>query len=98
MKPTSFHPDALADYGQALTYYTDIDPDLGRLFNERVEATLAAIARSPALPRMFAPPVRRRFVERFPYALLYVDRPSKILIVAVMHLHRHPTYWGERLI
>jgi hypothetical protein len=41
--------------------------------------------------------VRRRLVGRFPYGVLYRIAGGEILVVAVMHLHRHPRYWTKRL-
>lgn len=35
-------------------------------------------------------------VHRFPYAILYEDQPQEVLIIAIMHLRRHPAYWIER--
>jgi hypothetical protein len=35
-------------------------------------------------------------IHRFPYAILYEDQPQAILIIAVMHLRRHPNYWIDR--
>ncbi len=34
-------------------------------------------------------------VDRFSYAVLYRAEPEQILLVAVMHLHRRPGYWGD---
>jgi hypothetical protein len=40
---------------------------------------------------------RRYRLRRFPYGLVYVETGSDIIILAVMHLHRRPGYWNERL-
>ena len=36
-------------------------------------------------------------MRRFPYGLIYHVRDEMLLIVAVMHLHRHPDVWRDRL-
>jgi hypothetical protein len=36
-------------------------------------------------------------MRRFPYGVIYTIDPQGILIVAVAHLHRHPTYWRSRV-
>ena len=41
--------------------------------------------------------IRRRLVRRFPYAILYTIEADHILIIAVMHGHREPGYWKDRL-
>jgi len=44
------------------------------------------------------PGIRRvLFRERFPYSIMYVVRERRVVIVAVMHQHREPGYWKERL-
>lgn len=53
-----------------------------------------------ANPRRFAElerGVRKALVSGFPYAILFAERPSGVLILAVMRGHRHPAYWRERL-
>jgi hypothetical protein len=47
--------------------------------------------------RPFGRRIRRIIVPRFPYALLYRATSDRILIVAVMHLHRRPGYWRSRV-
>ena len=46
---------------------------------------------------MFDPPARRHFGTRFPYAVVYLDLPDRVWIVAVMHFKQRPGYWAERL-
>jgi len=36
-------------------------------------------------------------VFRFPYALLYRVEADTITILAVMHMHRRPGYWEQRV-
>ncbi|MND02599.1 hypothetical protein D3C83_220350 [compost metagenome] len=51
----------------------------------------------PTLFRVFEPPVRRHFGHRFPYAIVYLDLPDRLWIVAVMHFKQRPGYWARRL-
>jgi hypothetical protein len=41
--------------------------------------------------------VRRHLADDFPYALLYLEEPESVWIVAVMPLSRDPDYWKHRL-
>jgi len=43
------------------------------------------------------PGLRRAFLTRFPYGLIYGQEPDAIVVVAVAHLHREPRYWMDRL-
>ena len=41
---------------------------------------------------------RRHFRRTFPYAVIYVDDPDLILVLAVAHFKRRPGYWIDRLL
>ena len=51
----------------------------------------------PHLFRMYDPPARRHFIDRFPYGVIYLVEPDHIWIVVMMHLHREPGYWRKRI-
>ena len=93
----SFHPDAEAELVEAIQYYENIEPGLGQDFT--IEA-YSAIQRAIAHPRAWAAfedDIRRSLLNRFPYGILYSEDDDGILIVAVMHLHREPGYWMDRV-
>jgi hypothetical protein len=58
---------------------------------------VGGILEFPDSGRPFGRRLRRTLVRGFPYGLLYRVEPSRILIVAVAHLHRRPGYWRSRL-
>lgn len=97
MKLYTFHRDADQEYRQAADYYSRIDPELGGRFYDEMESLICDIRRQPERFRLFDPPVRRRFSNVFPCAILYVDQPDRVLIIAVMDMRRQPGYWLERL-
>jgi hypothetical protein len=41
--------------------------------------------------------LRRHFSRDFPYAVIFLDKPGHVWIVAVMHMKRRPGYWRARL-
>ena len=97
MKRHVFHPEAEAEYVEAVLYYAGVDPVLAaRLFDE-LESLILEIRRQPERFRQFDPPSRRHFSNVFPYAVIYLDEPDRIWIVAVMHMKRLPGYWHERV-
>lgn len=98
MKLRAFHPGADEEYVVAAEYYARIDPALGRRFYDEIERLILDIRRQPQRFRLFDPPIRRHFSDVFPYALLYFDEPSRVLIIAVMHMKRRPGYWRDRLV
>jgi plasmid stabilization system protein ParE len=97
VKPHAFHPSADEEYTRAAEYYRELNPELGGRFYEQMERLIQDIRRHPQRYRLYDPPVRRHFSKVFPYAVLYVDQPDRVLIIAVMHMMRRPGYWRERL-
>jgi toxin ParE1/3/4 len=97
VKPHAFHPEADEEHTQAAEYYARSAPDLCRRFYEAIEQLIDEIRRQPERFRLFDSPVRRHFSAVFPYAILYVDQPDRVLIVALMHMKRRPGYWRKRL-
>ena len=97
MKPYRFHEGAESDLADALAYYRDESPALADRFHDEFEGLLRDVCMAPTRFRVIAAPVRRHFGGMFPYALLYVDRPDHVLVLAVSHFKRRPGYWRERL-
>jgi toxin ParE1/3/4 len=64
---------------------------------EYLEAAIDRILQNPNAWRVIAQDVRRCLTHTFPYGILYTIEPESILIVAVMHLHRQPGYWRDRI-
>ena len=80
----------------AATYYELQAGGLGREFLEKIGSAVADIAENAERWPIVRLNVRRRLVHRFPYGLLYRVDPEEVVILAVAHLHRHPTYWVGR--
>jgi toxin ParE1/3/4 len=97
VKPVQFHRAARAEIKAAAEHYVGIHPRLGSQFYDALDAVFCEIRAQPARFRMFDPPARRHFGPRFPYAVVYLDLPDRVWIVAVMHFKRRPGYWTERL-
>jgi len=98
VKPHAFHPEAGEEYAQAALFYQRIDPELAGRFFDEMESLIVEIRRQPDKFRIFDPPFRRHLSQVFPHAVIYVEQPDRIWIVAVMHLKRRPGYWKQRAI
>lgn len=85
MKPHVFRPAADTEYTRAAAYYARIAPELGGRFYDEIEGLIRDVRRQPDRFRTFDPPARRHFSAVFPYAIVYVDQPERIWILAVMH-------------
>jgi toxin ParE1/3/4 len=85
VKALRFHRQAREEVRAEAQHYASIHLDLGRQFVDAIEQLVRQIQTQPTLFRMFEPPARRHFGPRFPYAVVYVDLPDHVWIVAVMH-------------
>ena len=81
---------------EAMFYYENQAEGLGCEFIDRINEAVVRIEKNPeAYPEM-KNAVRRCLVRQFPFALLYKIVPGELIILAVMHLKRHPSYWIGR--
>lgn len=92
-----FHPQALEEYREATLYYAERDPALATRFVEAVEDAIRRILESPERWRVLDEDVRRCLTHVFPYGILYIIEPEFILVVAVTHCSRKPSYWKGRV-
>lgn len=88
---------ARIEYFEAIEYYARIDDQLGERFVAAVEEAVEQMSRTPERFRRFEGDMRKVRVEDFPYAVVYRMQDSELRIISVMHLHRRPGYWSDRL-
>ena len=74
------------------------EPGLGYQFAIEIVAAVERIKANPGIWPVLDDQVRRCLVHRFPSGVIYsVDEQRlRVLILAVMHLHRQPDYWSGR--
>ena len=94
---TEFLAAAEAELAEAVAYYNEQSEGLCYEFAAEVKLTLARIIQFPDAWAKLSPRTRRCRTKRFPYGLVYQVRGDLLLIVAVMHLRRHPDFWKSRL-
>lgn len=92
----SFHSEAEAEFLAAIDYYEEREVGLGYDFSVQVFNAIHTIINHPDAWPLVEDDIRRCLVNRFPFGVLYSIEPSKIYILAVMHLRRHPDYWKNR--
>lgn len=97
MKPFRFHREALAEAKVSAEHYAAISPELGLRFYDTVDRLVREVCAQPALYRVVDPPARRHFRRPFPHAVIYIDRPDHVWIVAVAPFKMRPGHWKERL-
>ena len=92
-----FHPEAAAEFEEAVSFYRGISRRLGDRCAAEIRAAIQRILDTPDRWRFLEEDVRRCLVRVFPYSVLYTVEPDFILIIAVMHAKRRPGYWRHRL-
>lgn len=97
MQGVIFHPEARQEIRHAANYYDDSRQGLGDRFIDAIENGIKHIQANPYRWRKIRGEVRRCLIPRFPYGILYVADEDRVFVVAIMHLHRHPDYWLNRM-
>ena len=88
---------AVAELREAVEYYNRQSEGLGFEFAAEVRRTIARIVQFPDAWSALSVRTRRCRTNRFPYGIVYQIRDDAILVIAVMHLRRHPQTWQSRL-
>lgn len=91
-----FHPEALAEYAEAVQYYTQQRTEVAQAFIDAIENAVYRIQKSPTRWQVIDEDIRRCLTQKFPYGILYTIESDYILILAVMHCSREPGYWKNR--
>ena len=97
MKKARFLRPAEIELLDAARYYEIQAPGLGIDFLDKIAAAVEDIRAHPKRWLVIQFNIRRRLIQRFPYCILYRIDSDEIVILAIMHLHRHPSYWIDRL-
>lgn len=66
-----FHPEALAEYAEAVQYYNRQRPDVAQAFINAVENAIYRIRESPESWSAIEEDVQHCLTRRFPYGILY---------------------------
>ena len=92
-----FLEPARAELQEAIAYYDSQRQGLGSEFGAEVKGTIEKILQFPEAWASLSKRTRRCRTRRFPYGIIYQVKSDFVLIVAVMHLHREPGTWRDRL-
>ena len=92
-----FHPEAHQEMIESARFYEGKLEGFGFDFLTAVDETTSRIERFPESGPIDRANVRKRLVSGFPFTVLYEIQPDRIFIAAVMHQHRRPGYWRQRL-
>jgi hypothetical protein len=82
---------------EASDYYENEREGLGAQFVEAFEEVLERIERFPNAWSKLDKDCRRCRLHKFPYGVVFRVHEGITYVLAVMHLHRKPGYWKDRL-
>lgn len=69
---------------------------LAAAFAAELAHALQLVASTPGTWPAHLRGTRRYRLRGFPFALVYLDRPDTVIIIAVAHERRRPGYWRSR--
>lgn len=95
-------PEAELEAADAVIWYDVQRRGLGDEFATEFEQICERLVDSPLQwPRVEfyegRHDVRRCFMYRFPFGVIFVRRPEEVVVVAVAHMRREPLYWLDRI-
>lgn len=88
---------ARQEFQAAQEYYEMEQAGLGARFESEIRRTLLRIQRYPKVWSVERKEIRRCFVHKFPFKIIYSIYNETIIVLAFAHLHRKPEYWAERI-
>jgi len=96
MANVRFLPAADQDYRDALAWYQARSARAAAGFEAAVEVALQRIADNPELWPSCDEQHRFYVLRRYPYSIIYRHDGGEIVVVAVAHSRRSPSYWQGR--
>ena len=96
MKLVRFLQEAQDEFLDQISFYETSEKGLGERFRLAVQAAIAIAATHPELgsPRKLR--TRRVFPKGFRFSVVYRVEPDELVVFAVAHIRRRPTYWRRR--
>ena len=95
--PLRIHPEAEAEFVDAIRSYGKHAADLALDFEKAVDEGLAAIRQAPLRYPLIRGETRRLLIRRFPYGIFYIPQPREVHVLAIYHLKRDPRGWQRRV-
>ena len=85
------------EFNEAKEQYEIEQTGLGKKCEEDIKEGIKRIYQFPDAWPFEKPDIRRFFLHKFPYKILYSIQNKEIVILAFAHLHRNLTYWEDRI-
>jgi plasmid stabilization system protein ParE len=86
-----------ADIADAIDWYEEQSPGLGRRFYDDVQRVIGRIANNPLQYAIAYRTSRRALLRRFPYALVFRAEGDEVRLLGCFHTSRSPRKWQARV-
>jgi plasmid stabilization system protein ParE len=93
-----YHPEAIQEAWEAFHWYEARSDSAAEEFWTELRRTRNSITLHPTSWMPYLHGTRCLKLNKYPFAIVYVERSEKILGIAVAHLHRRPGYWRDRVV
>lgn len=97
MTDVRFVPEARQEFLAQVAYYEKESTGLGGRFRREIEKTVRIATSFPRAGSPCAARTRRVIVKGFPFSIVYRSEGAGIVVFAVAHFRRHPSYWFDRV-
>jgi plasmid stabilization system protein ParE len=97
VKPLHYHPSAQSEIDRAHDWYLRQSPQAADGFYEELIPALDRIRQRPGRLARYLYGTQRLVLSRYPFSVVFRERPHDIQIVAVAHAKRRPGYWAKRI-
>ncbi|MCX6556412.1 MAG: type II toxin-antitoxin system RelE/ParE family toxin [Candidatus Aminicenantes bacterium] len=88
---------ARLEFENAQEFYELEQSGLGARFENEIRQALLRIQQYPKVWSTERKEIRRCFIHKFPYKIIYSVQKEIIVVLAFAHLHRKPDYWIDRI-
>lgn len=93
-----FHPEALAEYLEAIAWYESRRSGLGAALSRETESLIKSACAAPQrFPTVDNTGIRRASLKHFPYQVLFRASSHSLEVLALAHNRRRPLYWQNRI-
>ena len=97
MKPVAYLHAASAEMERSVVWYETREQGLGVRLHAAIKDAEVFISKNPTLGTPHRRSTRKWRVPDFPYNLIYREEAQRVLIFAVAHFKRQPSYWLRRI-
>jgi plasmid stabilization system protein ParE len=92
-----YHPEAIIEAHRAFHWYDERSKNAAEGFWKELRRARQLVSDQPESWMPYLHGTRCFKFDKYPYALVYIERGTRVIGIAVAHLKRRPGYWRKRL-